>query len=161
MWLGTFGMATPLAKSAVHDAGPAPVSHHCVLAQLVSDKHESAQAPVAWQMPPACVAPAAMQATLSPAVPHVVHAPPPPGQYGVATSQVADVPAPLSPLQAAQTDVPLSQSGVAPPQLLRLVEVHSRHKPVPPPAEGSQTWLRHVPLVPDASTVVHAPKPFA
>ena len=139
VWLGTFGIAKPLATSAAQAAGPAPVSHHCVMAQFESLKQESAHAPVVWQIPPACVAPAAVHAALSPAVPHVVHDAPPPGQYGATTVHVAEVPAPLSPLHAEHVKVPLSQRGVAPAQLSKFAAVHSRQRPVPPAAAPSQT----------------------
>lgn len=78
---GTFGMATPLARSAVHVAlGDAPVSHHWAARQLPSFTQALPHAPVAWQMPPEWVAPMAVQVAVPPEVPHDVHVPPPPGQ---------------------------------------------------------------------------------
>lgn len=96
-----------------------------------------------------------------PAVPQVVQAAPPPGQYGfVGELQTAVLTVPLSPLQGAQAKLPVSQT-FTPVQLTAFAAVHSRHSPVPPPAVGSQTSLRHWPLLPAALPLVHGPSPFA
>lgn len=161
MWLGTFGIELPFAMSAVHAAGPAPVSHQLVAAQLLSLTHAFPQAPVAWQTPPAWVAPPAVQVVVAPAVPHVVQAEPPPGQYGEPEPQAAVDAVLLSPLQAAQVNAALSQMGVPPEQFVASVAVHWRQRPVPPPAAASQTPLRQTPLVPAAVPTVQGPAAFA
>jgi hypothetical protein len=74
-------MSTPLARRAVHAGTASAPSHHCVVAsQSASVTQASPHAPLAWQMSPAWIAPGAAQATTPPAIPHVVHAPPFPGQ---------------------------------------------------------------------------------
>lgn len=112
-------------------------------------------------MPPACAAPLSVQVVVSPAVPQVVQAPPPPGQYGADTSQFAVPDEPLSPLHAAHSDVPLSQMGVPPVQFVASVLVHSWQSPAPEAPEASQTPLRQRPSVPAASATVQGPAAFA
>jgi hypothetical protein len=76
VWPPTVGIGVPFTSCATQ----APASHHCVAVQLPSATQALPQAPLASQMPPAWVAPAAVQVVIAPAVPQVAQAPPPPGQ---------------------------------------------------------------------------------
>jgi len=154
-------MDVPLASLATQVAdGVAPVLHHWAEVQLLSSTQAFPHAPLASQTVPACVAPEALHVVVPPAVPHVAHAPPAPGQYGANAGQGALVVVPLSPLQATQVSVTASQIGVAALQVLALLVVHCWQRPLPPFSAVSQTPLRHTPLEPEAFAVLHGPEPF-
>ena len=136
-------MTLPFAMSAMHvGSGVALLSQNCVaVLQLTSVTQAFEQAPLAMQVTPACAAPGSAHVMAPPVVPHVVQAPPRPGQYGVALPQVAVAEVVLSPLQAVQVSVDELQT-VAPLHADWLVRVQTSQKPCPPLRVGSQTLLR-------------------
>ena len=72
------GMGVPLARSTVQ--ADVIVLQNLPVPQLESMAQVFAHAPLAWQMPPVCVAPEAAQVVVPLAAPHVAQAAPVPGQ---------------------------------------------------------------------------------